>query len=639
MYQNRNLRDNLRFRGDRPYERRSKISKDLFVWAVVLVLVAAIALGETGQVSLNADGSESIDSVNVVVSRSEDVRGGSKAGLPTVESASLNEAVRRPIKFNKGLGVREALAMLGSTYHKNIVPSPKVDGQLAFTNLFDVTFEEAMEAVLGTNFKCEQDGNLIKVYTAEEYKKVKADNGRMIHKVFTLYYISAAEAMKLVSPVLSRDENGKLLGLIQCSSPAEIGIPVGESISSNSQGGDKMAVHDRVVIYDFPENIAKAEEVIKSVDIRPKQILVEATILSATLTEGMEFGVDLSLLKGVSLTGTEASDAVYSETVGTVITSAVSEQSVLGQIAGGVTGTPIETSGFATVGGSGLRVGITMGNVTAFITALESVTDVTILANPKILAVNKQLGQVYIGKKIGYREGNTVSQGGVVTEGKVRFLDTGTKLSFRPYIGNDGYIRMDIHPKDSSGELNAIDKVPNEQSTELATNVIVKDGETIVIGGLFRDVTNTSRKQVPLLGDIPLLGGLFRGTNDSSRREEVIVLLTPHIITEPDQTNGRVRADDVSRKRFGAKSELQWTGRARLAEDCYTRAVQYYVGGDNEAAMRELETAVELRPTYLEAIRLKERIIGERGPDEAAKIERNVRGAVEQEKTKNWLRR
>jgi type IV pilus assembly protein PilQ len=197
---------------------------------------------------------------------------------------------------------------------------------------------------------------------------------------------------------------------------------------------------------------------------------------------------------------------------------------------------------------------------------------------------------------------------------------------------------MDIQPKDSSGKLKAND-VPDEFSTELATNIMVKDGQTIVIGGLFRDVVTTSRNQVPLLGDLPLVGALLRGTNDSNQREEVIVMLTPHIVTEPEETHADARVEDISRKRFGAKDAMQWAGRARLAEDRYAKAAKYYIEGDNEAALREVKSALELRPTYLEALRLKERIIGETDPDKAAKMQRNVLKTVEQEETEKWLRR
>jgi type II secretory pathway component GspD/PulD (secretin) len=273
-----------------------------------------------------------------------------------------------------------------------------------------------------------------------------------------------------------------------------------------------------------------------------------------------------------------------------------------------------------------------------FITALESITDVTILANPKILAVNKQEGYVQIGKKLGYRGSTAISTGGVATQGEVQFLDTGTVLTFRPYIGNDGYIRMDIYPKDSTAQLN-VDKVPDETVTQVRTNVIVKDGETIVIGGLFRDVVTTGRSQVPLLGDLPLVGGLFRGTNDRTERQEVIVLLTPHIIEEPSEVDGQARAADISRKRSGAKDGLQWIDRARLAEDHYAKAVRSYRENDTMSAMEDLSIALNLRPTYLEAIRLKERIIAGSSPEEVQEMERIMLETVDQKEAPKWQRR
>jgi type IV pilus assembly protein PilQ len=400
-----------------------------------------------------------------------------------------------------------------------------------------------------------------------------------------------------------------------------------------------MALNDTVVVYDYPENVARAADVIKSLDVRPKQVLVEATILSATLTEGMELGIDLSLQGGVKLVGTSTTVQAQDTVVGGTVTTTNNQKNVLEQItAGAEKGIPMETSGFATVGGNGLRIGVKSGDTAAFITALESITNVTILANPKILAVNKQEGFVQIGKKLGYRGSSSVGQGGIVTQGTVSFLDTGTVLTFRPYIGNDGYIRMDIYPKDSTAQLN-VDKVPDETVTQVKTNVLVKDGETIVIGGLFRDVVTTTRNQIPLLGDLPFIGALFRSTSDKSERQEVIVLLTPHIIDSANQTDGLARAEDISRKRFGAKEALQWTGRARLAEDRYTKAVEYYVGGDNEKAMREVDASLALRPTYFEALRLKERIIEETDPNEAAKMERIILSDMDKKEAENWLRR
>ena len=169
-----------------------------------------------------------------------------------MSDVAVNKKIQS-ITFKKDMRIRDALAFLSLKYDKNIVPSSRVDGTLAFTGLSDVSFEEAMKAILGDAFKYEQDGNLIKVYTADEYKTLKEDKGRMISKVFTLYYISAAEVVKVVAPVLSG------VGSIQGSSPADKILPTGQSITSGSGGGDSMALNDIVVIRDYPEKIAEAE--------------------------------------------------------------------------------------------------------------------------------------------------------------------------------------------------------------------------------------------------------------------------------------------------------------------------------------------------------------------------------------------
>ncbi|MEA3224939.1 MAG: hypothetical protein U9Q07_03240 [Planctomycetota bacterium] len=553
--------------------------------------------------------------------------------VATVSIANAAEPIQS-FKFEEEFSIRKALAMLGSAYQKNIVPTPGVDGALAFRGLSGVTFEEAMDAILGGNFKYEQVGQLIKVYTKEEYKRIMEDPERMVYKVFTLYYTTAQEAQNLITPLLSGDANAK----IQVTSPAEKGISGissgagsssggasggssggssgGASGASSNGGGDTLALHDTIVIYDFPENIEAVRELLDILDVRPKQVLVEATILSAVLNEGMELGVDWNLAAGVSIPG------------------------VAGLKGGSITsGTPAETTGFSgTESGSGLRLGITTGDVRVLITALESITDTTVLATPKIMTVNKQEGSVLIGTKLGYRSSTTISTGGIATSGEVEFLQTGTQLVFRPYIGNDGYIRMEIYPKDSSAVLNA-DGVPTENTVEMKTNVIVKDGETIVIGGLFRNVVTTTRNQVPLLGDIPYIGGLFRGTSDSNQREEVIVLLTTRIIDRPSETEGDESAEDVRRKTEGAKDELQSISRTRIAEEAYGRAAKCYIEGNIEGARQQLKISLKLRPAYLEALRLRDRIDAETAPTETGKNEGMIMESTDNNDDPTWSKK
>ena len=103
-------------------------------------------------------------------------------------------------------------------------------------------------------------------------------------------------------------------------------------------------------------------------------------------------------------------------------------------------------------------------------------------------------------------------------------LDTTADLRIRPFVGNDGYIRMEIHPEDSDGGV-TVTGLPFKNTAEVTTNIIVKDGQTIVIGGLFRDRKVQNKKRVPLLSEVPVVGELFKADTETIKREEVIILI------------------------------------------------------------------------------------------------------------------
>lgn len=517
------------------------------------------------------------------------------------------------IAFQKDTNIRDSLRLLAVLCKKNIIPSTGVDGPLTVSRLYNVTFEKALDAVLGNGFKYEVDGEFVRVYTLEEYKRIKEDPARMQYKVFTLYYITAEEAVKVLQPILSGSASAK----ITATSPAQKNISGSSGGSggglNSSGGGNDPANHDMIVVFDYPECIERVENVLRTIDMRPRQVLIEATIMSVQLTEDNKFGVDWNLLSGVQV-----------------------DRDLI--VSGGGYGTHAQTLGFSeNGGGTGLTVGFAAGNVRAVITALEQITDATVLANPKILAVNKQEGQLLIGKKIGYEDTATTTQTGGTTA-STAFLETGTRLAFRPYIGDDGYIRMDIYPKDSTGDLQQNGK-PFERTTELRTNVMVKDGQTVVIGGLFRDSVNVTKSQVPVLGSLPIVGALFRGKLDKVARDEVIIILTPHIIEEPSEVQGDKRAEDIRLKRDAAVDSLSVIDAARIAEEAYAKAAKFYLEGDTEKALFHVRVALIYRPTYLEALRLRERIIAETDPDEFKRLDSIVTQEISKQEAEGWVRR
>lgn len=494
------------------------------------------------------------------------------------------------ITFKKDMPIKDALRMLAQMYQKNIVPSASVDGMVTVTNLYDVTFEEALQAVLGTH-KYIAKGNFIRVYTNDEFM---ADQTRFEREMITLYYINAAEAEKLAKPLLSE------FGQIGVTTPAETDLEVGES-------GNKLAMRDMLVVKDYPEVIDAIKAMIAEVDVMPPQVLIEVTVLKARLDETTKFGIDFDLLD-VGFEGV-VDDDFWSQT------------------------------GFTPGTEKGMSIGFMEGNARVLISALESITDTTLLANPKILALNKQAGMVMIGDREGYVTVSQVSADGAVQQ--VEFIEGGTRLAFRPFVCNNGLIRMEIYPKQSKPEVLAKETflVPRETTTEIQTNLMVRDGKTIVIGGLFQEETNLIREQVPLLGDLPVIGQVFRGTNDQSVRTELIVLLTPHIINNPEDADGAKRLEDVNRLAYSARENITWMSRTRIDEERYACAVRHYSAGDYETALAILNSPWTSDRNWLDRVRLKERILHESQPEAYDRMERIMLERIEREESGKWDRR
>lgn len=489
------------------------------------------------------------------------------------------------ITFKSDTSLSNALTMLAAKYKRNIIPSPNVDGVVTTGILYDVTFEEAMDAILGYQFKWEDDGKFVWVYTAEEYNTIKMDISRMTSRVFTLYYITAEEAKNLLTPAMSDT------GEMSATTAAEQNTAAG-------QGGDSYAMRDAIVVYDFPERIEKIEEMLRTIDKRPPAVMLDVTIMEATLDDKTEFGIDFSTIPGLT-----------AATAGT---------------------TDVSMTGFASsVTSGGLSIGMSIDDIDLFVRALESVTDTSVLANPKIMALNKQAGHLLLGEEEGYLTLTTSNADGATQQ--VEFLESGTKLEFRPFICKEGYIRLEIYPEQSEGDVEALGDfvLPNKRTTQLKTNIMVKDGKTIVIGGLFKDEIKKTYTQVPVLGDLPFIGTAFRSTEDTSVRKELIVLITPTIVDDPEVLEDHAAVSDVDVMMHGAHKSLEWFNRTRLMEDRYALAVKYYSQGDVDAAMAELNYILDMRPRYKDAIKLREKIIKETSPEDYAMLERIMLQKIE----------
>ncbi|MFG0260300.1 MAG: hypothetical protein ACF8LK_08100, partial [Phycisphaerales bacterium JB041] len=502
------------------------------------------------------------------------------------------------------------LQMLSLQSERNIVASNDVSARVT-ANLYGVTFHEALDAILHVNgYGYIEKGNFIYVYPAEVLEQIEQASRQVEGKVFNLNFISAVDAADFVTPLLS--ESGEI---------KTNGETAAWSDPTSPTGNEEFASLSTLIVYDYPENIEAVSRMLTSLDTRPAQILVEATIVQTTLTEANAFGVDFSIIADFDYADFAsplgAVDALFDGNDGSSRVPADGG-------ATGIVGTPGNTSGPGT-----FKAGVVSNDVSVFLKLLNEITSTTIISNPKVVTLNRQPGRVLVGRKVGYLQ--TTSTDTSTTQ-SVEFLDTGTQLNFRPFVTGEGIIRMELKPQVSEAALRSttdvvgsVVTIPDEITNELVANVMVPDGHTIVLGGLFREATTTSRRQVPVLGDIPILGTAFRGHDDDIDRQEIIFMITPSIVSDQVLVDQGLRGENsVERVRAGAREGTLPFSQTRQAAQLVVEAEHLAAEGKTDAALHCVRRALHLVPGNTDAIALREKLVNERDIWPSASVLENI---------------
>jgi len=173
---------------------------------------------------------------------------------------------------------------------------------------------------------------------------------------------------------------------------------------------------------------------------------------------------------------------------------------------------------------------------TATLKLLKTIGETKLLSSPRITAINNEEASILVGTREAYiTESVTQGESTTTTSESVTFLDVGVQLKVTPIINEDGFVTMKIKPEVSSVAriltTSQGNEIPIIDTTTAETKVMVKDGHTIIIGGLIKDETVRTIKKIPILGDIPFLGMAFRQVDEDKEKTELVVFLTPHIIT------------------------------------------------------------------------------------------------------------
>jgi type II secretory pathway component GspD/PulD (secretin) len=269
-----------------------------------------------------------------------------------------------------------------------------------------------------------------------------------------------------------------------------------------------------LIVRAFPGRRSEIEGLLKSLDKPTKEVLVEARVLQVVFKPQMDFGIDWSLdfrHSNSALNDISFQNAFLNEDG---LASGDNLFSRYAKIAIG----DFDEDQFETA-----------------IRALKQVNDTKILSNPKILVTNNEEAKIHIGDTIPYIISTTSGTGdNAITSEDVRFVDVGLKLNVTPTINDEGYVTMVLKPEISTvvGQIESQGGgIPQVNRTLVETTVMVKDGMTIVLGGLKKDNRVKTRQGIPFLMDLPYVKNFFSNTSESIESTEIVIFLTPHIMS------------------------------------------------------------------------------------------------------------
>ncbi|HEV7225859.1 MAG TPA: secretin and TonB N-terminal domain-containing protein [Pirellulales bacterium] len=491
--------------------------------------------------------------------------------------------------------LRKVLALLSEQGGMNILAGPSVQGTVS-ASLNDVSVDAALDAILkSTGYVAQRSGKFIYVGTSEDFELMKQSADRIGVRVYRPNYVAAKDMASLLTPLLSAAPVGK----ISLNAPSEVGI----APSGTASGGNGMAETEALVVQDYEAVLKEIDQVVKEIDKRPLQVCIETMILSVQLNDQNQIGIDFQALRN---------QQNLRFGLGSPRTAPLNGSGNLDQ-----NGNMIGSFNFAN---GGMNLAFLDGSLGAFFAFLETIGDTNVIATPKVLCLNKQRAEIQIGEQLGYV---TTTLTSTSTAQTINFLDTGAQLRLRPFISDDGMIRLEVHPELSTGtvEQKGNFTLPNKQVTQVTTNIMVRDGCTVVIGGLMREDLQTQITQIPVMGSLPVVGPLFRHKTETMTRREILVVLTPRLVREPESTLQAERgADEFILRQNVYRDHMSPVAKRYLGRKALRKAQAALAAGDRGTAMRLSNKAVFYDPENQQSIEFREQVHGRAKPMPAAPV-------------------
>jgi type IV pilus assembly protein PilQ len=331
--------------------------------------------------------------------------------------------------------------------------------------------------------------------------------------------------------------------------------PVGGIMESlTDDAGDR---RETIVVQDVPEVLHQIDQILVDLDVPPLQVRIEAKILRVRLSEGLKQGIDLAQLPCQRDSGTSFAEG-------------------------------------------GLKHASLSCSVPTFVKSIERLADTSVVTSQRLQVLNRHRAEMLIGDRIGYQ-----SKPG----GDVQFVESGTRLIMRPSISADGYIRMEIHPEYSSATPTKRNGPPRVNTAELTTQVMIRDGATVAIAGLISEQAIETTKRLPVMSNLPLVGGQFRHRKESLQRTELIVLVTPQLITDGDsEAEGKCLEQATEERAAEFRDGQSHASRHNQARAHFERASCFLQQGNYVKARQQIDASLRLDKSDLQALRLRNEI-------------------------------
>jgi type II secretory pathway component GspD/PulD (secretin) len=473
----------------------------------------------------------------------------------TEPKESLEDRLARKITLDvRDMNIVDILKFLALKGDFNVVISPTVEGKTTVL-LHNVGIKDALDIVIISNrLAYHLENDIVQVMTSAEfegiYGKKFSDKTEVavVHLQYSKpsYVLAALDNIKTnVGKIIIDEDTGSVVlidtpqsieamksAIGQLEKPLETLVyalkyakadVIAEKLRSriDAKAVGSITADERtnqLMVRVFPERRKEVEKIVTELDSPTKEVLIVARILQVVMKPNYDVGVDWNLdfrnspdptLRKLSFNNMYLNES-------------------------GLSGSDNLKNLFGKVG-----VGdFSQDQFQLAIRALQQVSDTKILSNPQILVTNNEEAKIHIGDTVPYIISTVNGTGdNAITSEDVRFIDVGLKLDVTPVINDDGIVTMRLRPEISNvvGRLESSKGgIPQVNKTEVETTLMVRDGMTIVMAGLRKEDKSHVKRGLPVLMNIPYLEKLFSRTTDAIESTEVIILITPHILTSGD---------------------------------------------------------------------------------------------------------